>query len=569
MKELSDEELLAENERRKERRRRKELAYRPELREGFERWAVECVKVKHKTRGRLVAMRLNRPQRRVVMAMERQRRRGEPIRLIVLKARQWGCSTLVQMYMAWIQLTQAENWHSLVCAHVKDAATQIRGMYSTMLAHYPVGEGEPRYRFQAFEGASNVRTIVPRGCRVTVASSNNPDAARSGDYAMAHLSEVAFWSDTASRTPEQVVSSVCSSVPREPLTLVVMESTANGPGNFFAREWRRAVAGESDKAAVFVPWYELDTYSEPLTDDLTAWRNSLDDYERALWQRGCTLEQINWYHHKRSEYAAHTQMMAEFPTTATEAFSNAARPVFVPAHVDALRRRVCQPLRTGELTADLAFVDTPAGPLKVWEEPDLTRDVYYNKYVVTVDVGGSGAMSDWSVILVTATRCDGSLEVVAQWRGHLPDYEQLAWMAERIARWYGRALLVVESNTLETHRSVEDAAADYVLERLARRRANLYRRRVPGRVASTMESRYGFHTNVQTKGMALMHLMSLLRDGLLVERDADAVDEMRLYQKLPGGGEGAPPGCHDDMVMTRAIAAYVVAEYPPRRRSDF
>jgi hypothetical protein len=66
-----------------------------------------------------------------------------------------------------------------------------------------------------------------------------------------------------------------------------------------------------------------------------------------------------------------------------------------------------------------------------------------------------------------------------------------------------------------------------------------------------------------------MHLMSLLRDGLLVERDADAVDEMRLYQKLPGGGEGAPPGCHDDMVMTRAIAAYVVTEYPPRRRSDF
>ena len=204
----------------------------------------------------------------------------------------------------------------------------------------------------------------------------------------------------------------------------------------------------------------------------------------------------------------------------------------------------------------------------MWEFPD-TKSEFLNRYMVTVDVGGSAPDSDWSVILVTASHPDGSLEVVAQWRGHTADHEQLAWMAERIARWYDRALLIVESNTLETHCGVESAAANFVLDKLARARANLYRRRVPGRVSATLESRYGFHTNVQTKGMALLHLMTMMRNGLLVERDADAVDEMRIYQKLPDGTEAAPPGSHDDMVMTRAIAAYVRQEFPLRRRAEW
>ena len=364
MKQISTSQLMAENEKRKERRERKELNYRPEEREGFERWAVERVKIKDKTTGMLVNMRLNRPQRRVLAALERQRRRGEPIRLIVLKSRQWGCSTLVQMYMAWIQLTQAEHWHSLVCAHVRDAAASIRGMYSVMLAHYPrEADQEKQWKFHPFEGSTGVREIWPRGCRVTLASSHSPDAARSGDYAMAHLSEVAFWLKTGNHTPEQVVSSVCGSVAREPLTLVVMESTANGPNNFFAREWKRSVAGQSDKQAVFVPWYWLDKCSEEIREPIEQWRERLDDYECALWKRGCTLEQINWYHRKRLECVTHAQMMAEYPTTEAEAFSCSATPVFDPLLVNALLSNVYEPRHVGELSTDMQFVDSPAGGL--------------------------------------------------------------------------------------------------------------------------------------------------------------------------------------------------------------
>lgn len=542
----------------------------------FEYWAARCVKIKDKLSGKLVPFRLNRPQRRVLSMLEEQRRGGRPIRMIMLKARQWGGSTLVQMYMAWIQMIHAENWHSLICAHVKDTASTIRGIYSVMLESYPPGlagtgdDGRPPVmKFAPFEGARNVRTIAHRGCRVAICSSENPEAVRGGDYAMAHLSEVAFWADTPQRTPEGLVRAICGSVARAPLTLIVMESTANGPGNFFHREWLRATTGRgSDKMPGFVPWHEIDIYAEQLTMPAAELWEQLDDYERAFWHEGLTLEQINWYHHKRLEYSSHSQMMAEYPSTALEAFANSSSPVFHPDRVERLRRNCLPPAVTGDIQGrepagpaamtELRFTESPAGALEIWQMPCGEEELTLRpQYVVTVDVGGLSAASDWSVIAVSRCHSDGSWETVAQWRGHI-DHDLLAWKAAAIGRWYHWALLVVESNTLECR-------GEYVLDRLSRHYRNLYLRTALNSATGAVETRYGFHTNVATKAAALADLTAALRDGRLTERSAAAVEEFSTYVSRPSGGEGAAPGCHDDMLMTRAITANVLATMPPRR----
>lgn len=135
-------------------------------RHDFEYWAATCVMIKDKITGRDTPLVLNRPQRRVASILEEQRRSGAPIRLIMLKARQWGGSTLVQMYMAWIQTVHRTNWHSLICAHVKDTSSSIRGIYTKMLASYPpeLWEGDAEPRFTAFERSANTRLIAGRGC---------------------------------------------------------------------------------------------------------------------------------------------------------------------------------------------------------------------------------------------------------------------------------------------------------------------------------------------------------------------------------------------------------------------
>ena len=62
-------------------------------------WAATCCTVKDKRTGENVRFILNYPQRKTLIELERMRLADMPIRMIILKARQWGGSTLVQMYM--------------------------------------------------------------------------------------------------------------------------------------------------------------------------------------------------------------------------------------------------------------------------------------------------------------------------------------------------------------------------------------------------------------------------------------------------------------------------------------
>lgn len=529
-------------------------------RHDFEYWCAKCCTIKHKTLGTEGPFILNAPQRRVAAVMEADRLAGRPIRIILLKARQWGGSTLIQVYMAWIQSCHRRNWNSLICAHVKDTAAGIRGMYTKMLADYPedLWEGDEKPTFRPYERSLNVREITGRGCRVTVGSAENYEAVRGSDYAMAHLSETAFWPATQQHTPEGLVRAVCGSIALMPCSLIVMESTANGVGNYFHSEWLRCRDDRGDKRAVFVPWYEIELYSIPL-DNHEGVIETMSDYEKMLWNMGLTLEQIYWYRVKSSEYLSHEMMMAEFPTTDTEAFAATGSGVFAPDDVERLRTDCRLPLMTADTDSAGTLVADRNGDLKVWEKPDDTAD-----YVVAVDVGGRSLKSDWSVIAVLR-RGEGVRphEIVAQWRGHL-DHDRLAAKCAAVARLYNEALLIVESNTLECETDGGAGSNLFVLSRLAESYRNLYRR-------DTLDSdgrpsqRYGFHTNRSTKAALVSGLIEAVRDGGYIERDNEACNELLTYEQRRNGSYGARAGFHDDIVMARAMALHAIRSRQGRR----
>lgn len=537
----------------------------------FQYWAKTCVRIKDKMSARIVAFELNAPQRRVAELFESQRRAGKPIRAIMLRARQWGGSTLVQMYMAWIQCTQASNWHSLICAQVGKTAASIRGMYDAMLAAYPddLWEGDVAPKLTRYQGQELIREIAGRGCRITLGSSERQDSIRGADYAMAHLSEVAFWKDTAKSSPSDFIRAICGAIALTPLSLVVLESTANGVGNYFHTEWLRSERGESDKMAVFVPWHEIDIYSTPVIDAEMFWKE-MDAYERDLWERGLTLEQINWYHLKRREYAAHAQMMAEYPTTPQEAFTNTGTNVFSAEAVERLRKGCSEDYERGEITSSSGAVVGPRtlhnvefradalGALKIWERRQSGA-----VYVAAVDVGGRSVTADWSVITVMSAM--EQPRVVAQWRGHI-DHDILTWKAAALAIYYNNALLVFESNTLESAPSADAELPDqgaYMLHELYEHYPNLYWRRSP--TGGTPLP--GFHTNRATKQMIITRLIGAVRDGAYQERDVAACDELLVYQRRANGSYGARQGYHDDILMTRAIALHAIAEAVPAHAS--
>lgn len=180
-----------------------------------------------------------------------------------------------------------------------------------------------------------------------------------------------------------------------------------------------------------------------------------------------------------------------------------------------------------------------------------------------VDIGGRFVKADWSVIVVfdRLPMIDGERPVVvAQWYGHI-DIDRLAWKAGQIAAWYDNALLVIESNTLETHdkdRQVDGDQSHFVLNQLANVYPNLYARSRPeDSIIDGAPVKYGFHTNVSTKPMVISTLVKCIRERMWIERDERACDEFNAYEKRQNGSFGAITGKHDDILMTRAIGLHI------------
>lgn len=576
----------------------------------FPYWAATRVYIKDKRGGDDILFRLNRPQRKFVERLETMRLAGKPIRLILLKARQWGGSTCSQLYMAWLQLVHRRGLNSLIISHQGVGSDEIKDMFDRMIGRYPLallhdegetyGDNEKRV-----EWVGKTRTMfrVPsRNCKVKVGTAERPDSCRGGDYSLVHCSEVGVWRKTQGKTPEQILRSACSGVLLQPMTMIVYESTANGTGNFFHREYEAARRGQSQFEAMFVSWYEIDQYSLQLTDEERVrlaerlWEGR--DVEAAvndrcqpgrylwwLWERGATLDAIAWYISERSKYSDHGLMASEYPSDDVEAFVHSGARVFDKYKVEALRGSCAAPDWVGEIDVPgatdvtgryvcdterrdmlrhVGFTPLASGGWQVWAHPERLEGVRMtDRYVAVVDVGGRSSKADWSVIVLfdRAPMLAGQgPEVVAQWRGHT-DFDILAWRAAMAATYYDEALLVIESNTLETRdpdRDTDGNQSSFILNRLRDIYPNLYARpRSDEDVSRGTPTRYGFHTNVVTKPMIIGTLVKVIREGLYVERDETCLDEYLAYERRQNGSFGAIAGCHDDLLMTRAIGLHI------------
>lgn len=538
------------------------------IRYDFEFWAATCCRIKDKDSGRIGPFRLNRPQRRVVKLLERDRREGRPMRMIILKARQWGGSTVVEMYMAWLQLVKLTNTHAIVCGSEKTGTQVVLNLYADMLLHYPADmwEGEKPPSLRTSRG---IFQLAERDNRVYVAASTNPNAIRGVDAALVHLTEVAYWKSSPSKNPWDAVRAIYCSVALAPMTMIVLESTADGVGSFFHEEWLRAERGASDFLPVFVAWHEINRYRLPFASeaDMRKLWDEMDPYELSLWEDDqLTLEQIHWYHRRRRELKEHSKMKNEFPSNALEAFSCSSSSVFSAEKVSLLSEECREPQLFGDVVSTggdlkgpralegVSFRKDPRGDLHVWELP-----IPRQEYMASIDIGGLHEKSDWSIILVMTV--EAKPRVVAQMRVHM-DHDLLIWKAAQIGALYNYCKLVFESNTLESGRG-HNSEGGYpqgalLLAELDDAYGNLYRRPP---AAGGNKWLPGFHTNRSTKQMIITRLVGLVRDGGFTERSSLACEEFNTYERLPSGAYAARQGKHDDLLMARAILLQAIHEH--------
>ena len=579
----------------------------------FEFFARCYLQIKDKLTAAFIPFVLNRGQRRLLATMERMRRAKLPIRVILLKARQWGGSTLVQMYMLWIQCMHRENWNSVICAHQYSGAEKIRDMYTQAIGKMPAMGGK-NLQIVGFGGLSTVKYIPERGCRLTVGTAKSPDSVRSDDVKMVHFSEAAYYQDSPNVSARALIASIIGAVPRVEDSLIVIESTANGVGDFFHTEVERAQQGDSVYEFVFVEWFLFDMHKIPFDNGYINYSGrhvegsvedfvkSLDDYERGLfeWFEDVTLEGLNWYRFRRGELGSEMFMRQENPSDAIEAFQTSGQHVFRAEDVEALRKNTCVPEAVGYLASetdpatikanrkdlkgiirDLRFVHDPdaeeaargadsklrekktCNRIRIWSFPDTSEEISQRYLVVYDPSRGLTDTADNGVIVVFDRYWmmhGGKPEVVAEWAGH-EDKDIALWRAVQIAQWYNKALFVPESNTFDSDGTQEEQG-EFIFDIVAEVYPNVYSRTEPDKLRQGVPRRYGWHMNRATKPMIVADYVAVLREKAYIERVAEALDEARYYERKPNGSLGAKEGKRDDRLVTRMIGCYIAYRMP-------
>jgi hypothetical protein len=296
---------------------------RLKLRDNLPHYAANCLKIRTKA-GIISGLALNRAQRHIHDRLEEQRARIGRVRALILKGRQQGCSTYVggRFYQ---RTTHVKGLRTFILTH-EDAATQnLFEMVNRFHEHCP----DP---VKPSTGAANAKElnfdVLDSGYKVGTAGTKG--VGRSSTIQLFHGSEVGFWPHADTHA-----AGVLQAVPDEPGTEVILESTANGIGNFFHKAWREAETGISEYIAIFVPWYWQEEYRKPVPADF-----KLDEEEREYAELyKLDNEQMAWRRAKIVELKDPTLFKQEYPATAAEAFQMSGHDSYIPPHLIAKARK--------------------------------------------------------------------------------------------------------------------------------------------------------------------------------------------------------------------------------------
>lgn len=307
----------------------------------FPLYAEKVLKIRTKA-GEILPFKINGAQRRVHELVQGQLRDVGKVRVLLLKARQLGMSTLVEGRFFW-RVTNRSGVKAFILTHHADATSNLFTMakrFHELADPHIVPE----------VGASSSRELIfpsiDSGYKVGTAGTEG--IGRSETLQYFHGSEVAFWPQA-----EMHAAGALQAVPDAPGTEVWLESTANGLGGLFHEMWQDAVRGQSDYLPIFLPWFDDPEYRREVPEGFSITREE-EEY-RLL--HDLSLDQMVWRRAKIAELRSDWLFKQEYPATAEEAFQATGGDTLV-SMVDVVRARKCE-------ISDLDMV----GPLVIGVDP--------------------------------------------------------------------------------------------------------------------------------------------------------------------------------------------------------
>lgn len=515
-------------------------------------WFIEhCVRITTKS-GEISLLKLNDVQREIVEYVEENYGK-KPIRMIILKARQMGITTIITAIGYWVASMHSNMRYGIV-AHRAQSSESI---YNKCRGYYNMIERELRPQVMKLSGEGiKFNREDGKGLNSEIMFSTVSEGVFRGETInMLHESERAYYEGDI----RLIDASIKPCVPNNEKSIHIKESTANGM-NYYKEEWDLACKGESDWKPFFFGWNKMKEYRRETPLDF-----KITEEERKLMIKfKLDEEQIAW----RRDMIEHTfngdigLFMQEYPLTPTEAFKSSGGSIIS----DEIINKGISNIEEGKIVKLVCYPDsyieyetkgaTKRRRLKqeryynILEDKYKWRDIegvyeeieYETPYVLSCDTSGSGLDNNVIYVLNGITG-----KTVAKYVTRRIDEHNLAMIINEIGRKYNEALVVVENN-------YSHAIYDYLKELGYKR---LYYSERIDKITNEIINEYGFKTTSRSKPQIISNLIKCLDEGVIVN-DKEFYEEAKHFVNLGGNKMGARNGRHDDHVMALAIALWAV-----------
>lgn len=316
----------------------------------FPSFASEFLVIRPKS-GQIRKFILNRAQLYAHDKLEVQLRDQGFVRAMILKGRQQGMSTMIQgRYFS--KVISKTGMKAYILTHEAEATKNLFEMTQRYYDNLPLG------LCAAADKASSKELYIRKyDSGYAVGTAGNKGAGRSQTIQLFHGSEVAFWPNA-----EDHAKGVLQAVSNEPGTEIILESTANGIGNYFHQMWKAAESGASDYIPIFIPWYWQNEYRanddgfNPTEEEQFLLSMYADD--------GLSDKHLSWRRLKIAEFSSEHDVgvesfKQEYPFNANEAFLNPIANVFINAkHVIRARKAKVESDAKLIIGVDVALGDT-------------------------------------------------------------------------------------------------------------------------------------------------------------------------------------------------------------------
>lgn len=508
-------------------------------------------------RGKDIKPKPNTLQKRMFAHYRKCQIEDKPCKMIILKPRQKGASTCAQA-LTYHHMRKHENLSGSLMGDISGTSDKVFEIYRRYAEydHFPWTEDGG-----SLADGGNLADLIKLKSKSAYGkeTAGSKNAGRSGTIQVGNMTEVAFWPMQGERDP--ALGYLQSLYDGDNVSLVVADSTPNGPNGWFYRTWVQ----DNEWAKIFAAWFEFDDSVIPFNSDseLQDFKDTMTEDEKEEMERfDVGYEQLHWRRRVLQDKCNGdlSKFRQEYPSDPEECFLMSSRPRFhvgnldkmVKASTDLKPKMGTMSVQTDGKTAN--FKPDRLGNWKIYEEPE-----YDSKYLISVDtctgedqqMQGLAADPDFHSVQVWKASYE-------DWHGnwHVPrlvalhhsrlDIGVLAQEIEGAARWYGDAFIIPEVNNSGL------ALLKYLLEA----GLSVYRRRRYNDSSGMVEKSFGWSTDKVTRKTVIDHMAAELLEENFDIPDPDVLKEMKTFVINDKGKPEAAPGHHDDHVLAAAIALY-------------